>query len=140
MNPSSSIIQHDPRSCTNICIYNAKAVNVSFFAPMYPRSNKRQIMADSYSDQNWLLQSLPSLYLPLSYSIISPTHTLLKKTYLLSAYQSVKLLLISYTQTLRRKEPTPHRSATVVNSFPTPYTSSSFRLRTFVWDSNSSKF
>jgi len=101
---------------------------------------KRQIMADSYSDQNWLLQSRPSLYLPLSYSIISSTHALLKDTCLLSAYQSIELLLISYPQTFRGRDLTPHRSATVVNSFPTPYTSSNFRFRTFVWDSSSSKF
>jgi hypothetical protein len=34
----------------------------------------------------------------------------------------------------------PHKAATVLNSLPTPYTSSSFRLSTFVWVMTSSKF
>jgi hypothetical protein len=35
---------------------------------------------------------------------------------------------------------TPHRSATVWNSFPTPSTSSSFRLRVLLEFNNCSKF
>lgn len=69
--------------------------------------------------------------------------------YILFPNQSVELLCGARSRSAPRRETvdgkrwddvlTPHRLATVWNSFPTPYTSSSLRLSTLAEDNSSSK-
>ena len=90
--------------------------------------------AKSYFDQSWPRQCPVRPHHPHPHSTIvsfNQSTPFNCQTYLLSTYQSIELLSYQFHSSTRTRL-TPHRSATVVNSFPTPWTSSSFLLRTLV--------